>query len=657
MFQLTRDPTKAPDEPRYVEIEFEDGDAGRGRRRAAGAGRAARAAQHDRRRARRRPRRSRREPLRRHEVARRLRDARRHACSHAPAARSSRSRSTARCCALREDLMPALRDARLQRLLVRARARGAAGHDRRHRASRSPAPRGSSCTRAALTVAGRKAPRSLYRPDIVTFEERHGLRPARRAAASSSSTRCACASGPSSVGWSAAPALANARGACRPRHQRHRVAPGTAAQLRVVDGPDAGLEARPAAGRRRDRHRARLRRRAHRRRRCRAGTARSCRTRPGSRSPISARATARDRRRRDQQGRRAAGRRAPDRQDAGPADARRRASSTSRRRRATGSARCTARARRCARCSRCSSARARSDAPILFLGESGTGKELVARGVHDAAPRTDGPFVVFDCGASTETLIESDLFGHTRARSPARRPIARARSPPPHGGTLFLDEIGDLPVALQPKLLRMLEAGEVIPLGGRKSERYDVRVVAATHRDVFGEVARGGFRGDLYYRLAVVEVARPAAAPAHSAISRALIAMLPRARRRAATSPRRSGGTTLERLAALPLAGQRARAAQRDHARGRARRPRRRLRSAADRAAPAPPPPPTAPPVQRRSPVPRGQGRAASRASSASTSTDLVQRARRQPRRRPRAIAGLERKFLYKLLERAGLRS
>src|SRR6185437_14865095 len=78
-----------------------------------------------------------------------------------------------------------------------------------------------------------------------------------------------------------------------------------------------------------------------------------------------------------------------------------------------------------------------------------------------------------------------------------------------HGGTLFLDEIGDLPIGLQPKLLRMLEAGEVTPLGGRKTERFDVRVVAATHRDVWGEVARGGFRGDLYYRLAVVEVHLP----------------------------------------------------------------------------------------------------------------------------------------------------
>jgi transcriptional regulator with PAS, ATPase and Fis domain len=151
----------------------------------------------------------------------------------------------------------------------------------------------------------------------------------------------------------------------------------------------------------------------------------------------------------------------------------------------------------------------KSTAPVLLLGESGTGKELMARGVHDSSPRKDGPFVVFDCGASTETLIESDLFGHTKGAFTGAASDRQGAFAAANGGTLFLDEIGDLPVSLQPKLLRMLEAGEVIPLGGRKSERYDVRIVAATHRDVFGEVARGGFRGDLYYRLAVVEVHVP----------------------------------------------------------------------------------------------------------------------------------------------------
>ncbi len=150
-----------------------------------------------------------------------------------------------------------------------------------------------------------------------------------------------------------------------------------------------------------------------------------------------------------------------------------------------------------------------SNAPILLLGESGTGKELAARAVHDHSQRREGPFVVFDCGASSETLIESDLFGHTKGSftgAHADRPGAFELA---HGGTLFLDEIGDLPVSLQPKLLRMLETGEVMPLGGRRPSRYDVRVVAATHRELAEEVTRGTFRGDLYYRLAVVEVHLP----------------------------------------------------------------------------------------------------------------------------------------------------
>jgi DNA-binding NtrC family response regulator len=117
--------------------------------------------------------------------------------------------------------------------------------------------------------------------------------------------------------------------------------------------------------------------------------------------------------------------------------------------------------------------------------------------------------VVFDCGASTESLIESDLFGHMKGAFTGAQSDRPGAFELAHGGTLFLDEIGDLPINLQPKLLRMLESGEVTPLGGRKPARYDVRVVAATHRDLSEEVSRGGFRGDLYYRLAVVEVHLP----------------------------------------------------------------------------------------------------------------------------------------------------
>src|SRR5258706_3736390 len=189
---------------------------------------------------------------------------------------------------------------------------------------------------------------------------------------------------------------------------------------------------------------------------------------------------------------------------------------------------------------------AKSSAPVLFLGESGTGKELMARGVHDASPRKAGPFVVFDCGASTESLIESDLFGHLPGAftGPASDRVGAFAAA--DGGTLFLDEIGDLPVGLQPNLLRMFEAGEVVPLGGRKSEKYDERVVAATHRDVFGDVARGGFRGDLYYRLAVVEVHLPPLRQRRGDLAQLVKMFLERAG--APLLAAQAGGAALERL-------------------------------------------------------------------------------------------------------------
>lgn len=152
----------------------------------------------------------------------------------------------------------------------------------------------------------------------------------------------------------------------------------------------------------------------------------------------------------------------------------------------------------------------RTNASILIGGESGTGKELCARAIHDNSPRAKHEFVTFDCGAVSENLIESDLFGHVRGAftgALADRPGAFEMA---NGGTLFLDEIGDLPLKLQPKLLRMLETGEATPLGGKKSQKFDVRIVAATHRDLGEEVAKGTFRGDLFYRLAVVEVKLPA---------------------------------------------------------------------------------------------------------------------------------------------------
>ncbi len=153
---------------------------------------------------------------------------------------------------------------------------------------------------------------------------------------------------------------------------------------------------------------------------------------------------------------------------------------------------------------------AATDASVLLLGETGTGKEVLARAIHDHSRRAAAPFVVFDCGAVASTLIESALFGHVRgAFTGADRdhPGVFERA---HGGTLFLDEIGELDPSLQPKLLRALEAGRITRVGAVEEQAVDVRIVAATHRDVRGEVDAGRFRADLYYRLAVIPLEVPA---------------------------------------------------------------------------------------------------------------------------------------------------
>jgi transcriptional regulator with PAS, ATPase and Fis domain len=150
-----------------------------------------------------------------------------------------------------------------------------------------------------------------------------------------------------------------------------------------------------------------------------------------------------------------------------------------------------------------------TDSTVLVQGETGTGKELAARAIHDASRRARGPFVAVDCGAIAETLIESELFGHVRGAFSGAQGDRAGLFEEADGGTLFLDEIGELPLSLQPKLLRALELREVRRVGANSGRKVDVRVVAATHRPLAASVNAGTFREDLFYRLAVVEVALP----------------------------------------------------------------------------------------------------------------------------------------------------
>ena len=150
-----------------------------------------------------------------------------------------------------------------------------------------------------------------------------------------------------------------------------------------------------------------------------------------------------------------------------------------------------------------------SEASILISGESGTGKEVCARSIHEASPRANGPFVVVDCGALPTNLIESELYGHVKGAFTGATQDRPGAFRSANGGTLFLDEIGELPVDLQTRLLGALERREVHPLGQPKSVPIDVRVVAATNRDLRKEVNAGSFREDLYFRLAVVPVVMP----------------------------------------------------------------------------------------------------------------------------------------------------
>lgn len=149
------------------------------------------------------------------------------------------------------------------------------------------------------------------------------------------------------------------------------------------------------------------------------------------------------------------------------------------------------------------------DSNVLILGESGTGKEVVARAIHESSLRRARPFIPINCGAIPAELLESELFGHEKGAFTGANARRVGRFEAAEGGTIFLDEVGDMPLETQAKVLRVLQERTFERVGGSKTLEADVRVIAATHRDLEGEVARGRWRGDLYYRLRVVEIVVP----------------------------------------------------------------------------------------------------------------------------------------------------
>jgi two-component system, NtrC family, response regulator PilR len=198
---------------------------------------------------------------------------------------------------------------------------------------------------------------------------------------------------------------------------------------------------------------------------------------------------------------------------------------------------------------------ARSMAPVLVRGESGTGKELVAQAIHACSHRASGPFVAVNCGAIPEALLEAEFFGARKGAYTGATQDREGYFQVANGGTLFLDEIGDLPLAMQAKLLRAIQERSVRALGGTHEESVDTRIVSATHHDLAAQAAKGLFRQDLYYRLNVIEIALPALRDRREDLPQLTQALLARIAADSGEQARRVSLAMMATLQRSPLAG------------------------------------------------------------------------------------------------------